>query len=495
MTGLFTMQINFPKLPPQALVLALAGLAIASPVPAAPQEPSASLKQADADYREGLAVLNRNDLKTAQAKFEDVVRLAPSAQQGHSALGAVLEREGQAPEPNRGVPEGRSHQAHRHRGAVESGGCVRSNRSPGQSNSALFKSSRGRAGAEAPHRGWCAGFLRARLAGAGKPDAAIARMKEVVALQPRDPQLHDDLGSLYAQSQDWAHAEEEFSEAIRLKPNFAEAHLHLGFVLQAEQKSNAAQEWLQACKLEPENANLALVAGKALADAGQDREAEPILERAHKLLPQSTAAAYQLALVLQRADRLDEATPLFKSVVEAEPDNADALVNFGLALTQAHEARDAVPFLQRAIALQPANVTAHLNLAAAYLQVNETDDAIVELQAALKLAPDSPQLHYNLGAAYKIEDDAAHAIPELETAAKLDPARYEPNYLLGVLYMQEAHYDEAASRLEASLNCIRRMETRGQLWAASTTSSIACRRQVQHSAKPSSSCPIKLIRT
>src|ERR1700739_3707061 len=60
-----------------------------------PQEPSASLKEADADYREGLAALNRNDLKTAQSKFEAVTRLAPSAEQGHSALGAVLVREGQ----------------------------------------------------------------------------------------------------------------------------------------------------------------------------------------------------------------------------------------------------------------------------------------------------------------------------------------------------------------------------------------------------------------
>src|SRR5580658_2769863 len=58
------------------------------------QEPSASLKQADADYRLGTAALARNDLKTALADFQEVVRLAPSAEQGHSALGAVLVRLG-----------------------------------------------------------------------------------------------------------------------------------------------------------------------------------------------------------------------------------------------------------------------------------------------------------------------------------------------------------------------------------------------------------------
>ena len=59
------------------------------------QEATAALKVADADYREGLAALSRGDLKTAQSKFELVVKLAPSAEQGHSALGAVLVRGGQ----------------------------------------------------------------------------------------------------------------------------------------------------------------------------------------------------------------------------------------------------------------------------------------------------------------------------------------------------------------------------------------------------------------
>jgi tetratricopeptide (TPR) repeat protein len=74
------------------LLISLASLLFAGS--AAPQEPSPALRQADAAYREGLAALNQNDLQTAQSKFEDVVRLAPSLEQGHSALGAVLVREG-----------------------------------------------------------------------------------------------------------------------------------------------------------------------------------------------------------------------------------------------------------------------------------------------------------------------------------------------------------------------------------------------------------------
>ena len=62
------------------------------------QEPSVALKQADAEYRAGVAALSRDDLKAALANFQNVVKLAPSAEQGHSALGAVLVRLGRLSE-------------------------------------------------------------------------------------------------------------------------------------------------------------------------------------------------------------------------------------------------------------------------------------------------------------------------------------------------------------------------------------------------------------
>jgi len=449
MFWLSTMRIHFPERISVQLSALLVGLALTGQTQA--QGPSESLKQADAEYREGVAALNRNDLATAQSKFEDVVRLAPSAQQGHAALGAVLQREGQL---KAATAELEKAMAIKPGDASVQLNLAAAYEQMGVPSKAVPIYAKAAAAAKAQQKPLPAGVLASYarvLAATGQSAAAIARMKDAAAQQPGNPQFHDDLGTLYAQAQDWAHAEQEFAAVIRLEPDFAAAHLHLGFVFQAEQKPDAVQEWLQAYKLAPQDPTVALMVGQALAEAGQDEQAEAILERAHEFAPHSAQAAYQLALVLQRVNRVDEAIQLLKSVVETEPTNVDALVNLGLALTQAHQARDAVPYLQHAIALKPDDATAHQNLAAALLQVNETADAVVELQAALQLTPDSPQLHYNLGAAYKIEDDAARAIPELETAAKLDPKAYEPQYLLGVLYMQQARYQEAAPRLEASL--------------------------------------------
>ncbi len=415
------------------------------------QEPSASLRKADTDYREGLDALNRNDLKTAQSKFEAVTQLAPSAEQGHSALGAVLVREGQWAAGTRELEKALA--------IKPADGAAQLNLAmvyaqTGAQAKAVQLFSKLEATAQSEHHPLSPTILSpyaSALVATGQLSAAVVRMKEAVAQEPRNPELHDELGSLYAQQREWQRAEQEFSQAIQIKGEFAAAHLHLGLVFEAEQKPGAIDEWMKAYQLAPEQANVAIAVGKALADAGQDERAAPILERAVELNPKSTEAVYQLALVLQRVNRVQDAILLLRKVVDSEPKNAEALTNLGMALAQAHEAKDGVPYLQRAIVLKPEDAIAHQDLAAAYIQISQIDDAVVELKTALNLSPDSPQLHYDLGTAYKLQDDAADAIPELLAAEKLNPSGYEPAYVLGLLYMQVARYPEAAEQLELSL--------------------------------------------
>ena len=415
------------------------------------QEPSASLRQADADYRQGVAALNGNDLKTAQLKFEEVTKLAPSAEQGHSALGAVLVRQGRF--------EAGTHE-------LEKALAIKPNDEGAQLNLAMVYAQTGaharaiplfgklESAARTDHRPLSAQVLEVyarSLQATGQTHSAIVQMKQAVTEDGRNVDLHDDLGSLYAMEKNWGPAEEQFREAISLKDNSATAHLHLGLALNAEQKPGSEEELTKAYTLAPDEPGVALAVGKAMANAGYDAKAIPMLEHAVALDGNSVAARYQLSLVLQRVDRVKDAIELLKQVVEAEPKNADALTNLGMAFAQAHDAADGLPYLKRAVTLTPKNATAHQDLAAAYIQVNQVDDAIAELKTALLISPESSQLHYDLGTAYKLEDDAAGAIPELERAEKLNPSGYEPAYVLGLLYMQVARYAEAAQQLEASL--------------------------------------------
>ena len=431
--------------------VALLGYGLVLPPVGAAQGASADLKQADADYRAGSAALSRNDLNTALAKFQNVVRLAPTAEQGHSALGAVLLRMGRTTESIR---------------ELEKALAAKPSDSSAQMNLALAFEQSGQPAKAVP----LFAKLEATAKASGHPLAlplttsyvhaltangqfheATLLMEKAVEENPGSPELEDELGSLFAKQLDWPDAEKAFDSVVKAKPGLAIGHLHLGLALQAEDKAGFLDELAKAYELSPANAVVVEEFGAALARSGQDERAVPVLREAVRLDARSIASQYQLGLALQRAGLLDEAIPLLKRVAASSPENVEAEINLGMALCQAQDAKDAVPMLQNAVKSAPENPTAHQDLAAAYIQLNQLDDAVVQLRAALKLSPDAPQLHYNLGLALKMKDDAAGAIPELETAQSINPNAPEPAYVLGVLYMQVGRYADAAKELKTSL--------------------------------------------
>jgi protein O-GlcNAc transferase len=415
------------------------------------QDASPGLKQADAAYRAGLAALSQNDLQTALADFEKVVRLAPSAEPGYCDLGLVLLRMGKTQES---VPRFEKALSLKPGDPEAQLNLAIAYEQLGQPAKELVLLARLDAAARAQKRPLptdVAVMYARALAATHQLPAAVIRMKQAVAADPQNATNLDDLGSLYAMQKDWPNAERSFHSAIAANSNLPLPHMHLALVLQAEQRPGVAEELNAAYQLDPGSAIVNLELGRALAAQGDDQQAIPLLQHAHALLPQSSDAAYQLGLALQRSNQMSEAIPLFESAAAGDPNNADILSNLGMALCQQQKATQAVPLLQKAVLLAPDKPVAHQNLAAAYIQLSQFDDAVSELRAALKLSPDSPQLHYNLGLAFKMQDNIAAAIPELETAQKLDPTMAEPPYVLGLLHMQAGRYEDAAKELSTSL--------------------------------------------
>jgi tetratricopeptide (TPR) repeat protein len=412
---------------------------------------SDALHQADSAYRAGLAAISRGDLHAAQQSFATVVRLDPAAEQGHSALGAVLVRLGQYPEGIHELtlalrlnPSDHSAQENLALAYQQSGANARA--------IPLFQADL--AAARAAHRTLPVGVIESyarSLASLGRIAEAASIFAQAAHAHPSNASLQDELGTLYALGHNWQAAESAFRAAIATQPDNALAHLHLGSVLAAMQRPGASAEWLASARLAPQNGAIQLQAGSALARAGSDAAALPLLQRAHALLPQSAQATLQLALVLQRQSQIAAAIPLFQRVLAQSPNDPDTLVNLGMAYTQQQQAKLGIPYLRRAITLDPRNTMAHQDLAAAFIQLNQVEDAVTEMKAALALDPNSPQLHYNLGLAYKMQDNATDAMPQLLAAEKLNPDAWEPAYVLGLLDLQEGRYADAEPQLEHAM--------------------------------------------
>jgi protein O-GlcNAc transferase len=423
------------------------------PAPGQQPDRQQQLHQADDAFHAGYAAVESGDLAAARDDFQKVVQLAPEIPEGHSALGSVLVQLGQ---PALAIPE------------LERALAMKAGDRTTQTNLAvayeetqaydksltLFRALDQNASDPLPATAIIS-YVRA-LSATGSSDVAMARMQKAVtgadSASADAAMLHDALGSLEAQKQDWSSAEAQFQQALAIDPNSAAAHLHLGITLAAEGRAtDAIRELTAASQLAPSNAAAQLELGRALIAAGQDDQAIPILQQAVKLAPDFLDAKYQLALALQGTGQEAQSIPLFQQVVAAQPHNSNALTNLALALVQTGKSKDAIPLYQRALAESPKDATIHQDLGVAYLQQSDLDDAIREFRAGLALSPDAYELHYNLGLALKLKDDVADSEVELKQAAKLNPESPDPPFTLGILKMQTGHFDEAAEQLKLTL--------------------------------------------
>ncbi len=442
-------------------------------IPAFGQQPD--MARVQHEYEAGYAAASSGDLAAARQHFSEAVKLAPQLAEAHNALGSVELEMGQAKQAGE---EFRLALAIKPlRSARENLGLAYA----AVGEKAKAREQFARAAAESSLSPAAALVYAPLLVGNHQLAEAATMLRRTVDETPTEaagaPQaaraqlaaLHDALGSVLAQQQQWPEAQQQFQAAIALDDTSA-AHFHLGVLFLDQGQADAAlPELARAAAISPDDPAVLLYQGEAFTAAHRDADALDTLRKAEKLaegpgVPAEIRIdiAYQLALALQNTTQPGDAVPYFARVVAARPRQSDALGNYALALVQTGKAKDAIPFYKRAIAEDPKSVTLQMGLGAAYLQQNELADAEAAFRAGLALAPDDAEVHYDLGLALKLRDKLGDAEPELKRAAQLDPSLVDPHVTLGTMYMQQGKFDEAAAEMKLVLDA---QPENGDMWA------------------------------
>ena len=84
----------------------------------------------------------------------------------------------------------------------------------------------------------------------GQLDQALPLLTRAVAIAPKDPKIHEQLGHLYLQKEDMASSQREFEQAVALSPGNAGLHFMLGQVYRRQgQNAMARAEFARAAEL------------------------------------------------------------------------------------------------------------------------------------------------------------------------------------------------------------------------------------------------------
>jgi serine/threonine-protein kinase len=153
----------------------------------------------------------------------------------------------------------------------------------------------------------------------------------------------------------------EYRKAIRLQPDYAEAHFNLGNALRDKGKLNEAIEhYRQAICLKNDYAEAHCNLGNALAKKGQFRQAVEALRRGHQLGIRRADWPYPSRSWLRQAEKRARLDDRLSAVLDGKDKPNNAAEHLGFAqLCQLHRHRYAAAacFYQEAFAAQPALAT------------------------------------------------------------------------------------------------------------------------------------------
>ena len=167
----------------------------------------------------------------------------------------------------------------------------------------------------------------------GRLDEAIAAFRQAIRLKPDLAEAHSGLGDALAAQGKLDEAISACRQAIRAKPDLAAAHSSLGNTLAAQGKlDEAIPAYRQAIRIKPEFAEANSNLGNALAQQGKLEEALAAYRRAIRIKPDYAEALVNLANVLREQGNLDEAIAAYRQAISIKPDFFQAFSNLLFSL-------------------------------------------------------------------------------------------------------------------------------------------------------------------
>jgi Flp pilus assembly protein TadD len=140
-----------------------------------------------------------------------------------------------------------------------------------------------------------------------------------------DAEGANEIGLAFAGQGKIDEAASAFLEAIRLRPDFPEAHYNLAVALgRLGRKEEAIPHFREALRIPPRDADACNRIGVSLMRLGRTAEAVSRFREALRLSPGHAEARFNLAVSLERSGRRAEAIGLYREILRDAPGDRDA---------------------------------------------------------------------------------------------------------------------------------------------------------------------------
>jgi len=282
--------------------------------------------------------------------------------------------------------------------------------------------------------------------------AAEKELREAVRLKPDDASYQSRLGDILYDEDKFLQAAVAYRTAVHLEPTNAYHHNYLGASLEADHKmKEAIVEYREAVRLDTEDTNYPTYLSHALTDTHQYAEAESAMREAIKRKSDDAELYAQLAVVLirQKKPEKDAQVPAtYKNAFRYAPD--EGRYHRYLANFYKHGKRyaDAVAEAHTAVRLEPDSAASHDSLSSSLYHLHQLPEARAEILEAIRLDGKKGDYFGHMGAIDRDRREFALAETDYRRAAQLDLA--EPYYHTALANVLRLRGRAKEARLEDS---------------------------------------------
>ena len=221
--------------------------------------------------------------------------------------------------------------------------------------------------------------------------------------------INYNLGVDHAEKGNLDAAIRHFQEAIRINPNYAEAHNNLGVAFAKSGDPDAAiREYRTALVANNNDIKARFNGGNALAQKGDLPAAIREYQAALRIDPDNTELHMTLGSVLAQNGDLPAAIREYRAVIWRNPDMAEAHNNLGVVLAQKGDQDAAILEYRASLGISPNNADAHNNLGVALTRKGDLEGAIQEYRAALTVNQNHREAEGNLKIALTKKEHLDH---------------------------------------------------------------------------------------
>jgi tetratricopeptide (TPR) repeat protein len=213
-----------------------------------------------------------------------------------------------------------------------------------------------------------------------------------------------------------------YSEAIRLKPDYAYAFINRGAALRDKGDiEGALQDYNEAIRLKPDYDNAFHNRGIARNAKGDIEGALQDCNEAIRLKPDFADAFINRGVALRAKGDIEGALQDYNEAIRLKPDYALAFNNRGIARNAKGDIEGALQDCNEAIRLKPDFADAFINRGVARHTKGDIEGALQDYNEAIRLKPDFALAFHNRGIARNAKGDIEGALQDYNEAIRLKP--------------------------------------------------------------------------